>query len=349
MTQITAALVKELRERTGAGMSDCKKALEATAGDVDAAAEKLRMEGAAKADKKASRTAAEGVIGVARSADAVALVELNSETDFVAKGEDFRALAREAAELALKHRPANVEALAQLSAGGETLDTQRRNLIARIGENITLRRFEIVAKAGADLVTYVHPGDKIAVAVAMDKGEAELAKDLAMHTAAMAPRYLNAGEIPAEVVEAERKMVDATVAQEQADAKAESDKLAVALKEMDAEKQNGVYDGLSADDKKSWDDDYAAIKKKFGSGFKSKPAEILAKMVDGKINKFKAELTLLGQPFVKAANGETVEKVLADKKAAVARFVRFAVGEGIEKAKTDFAAEVAATQASLTA
>jgi len=349
MTQITAAQVKELRERTGAGMSDCKKALEATAGDLDAAVEKLRLDGAAKADKKASRTAAEGVIALARTADAVAMVELNSETDFVAKGEDFRALAREAAELALKHRPANVEALGQLSAGGETIDQKRRGLVAKIGENITLRRFEIVEKAGADLVTYVHPGDKIAVALAMDKGEAELAKDLAMHTAAMAPRYLNAGEIPADVVEAERKVIDATVAQEQADAKADSEKYASALKEMDAEKQNGVYDGLSADDKKSWDDDYAAIKKKFGGGFKPKSAEILAKMVDGKINKFKSELTLLGQPFVKATDGETVEKLLASKKAAVARFVRFAVGEGIEKKKEDFAAEVAATQASLSA
>jgi len=349
MTQITAAQVKELRERTGAGMSDCKKALEATAGDLDAAVEKLRLDGAAKADKKASRTAAEGVIALARTADAVAMVELNSETDFVAKGEDFRALAREAAELALKHRPANVEALGQLSAGGETVDQKRRGLIAKIGENITLRRFDIVEKAGADLVTYVHPGDKIAVALAMDKGEAELAKDLAMHTAAMAPRYLNAGEIPAEVIEAERKVIDATVAQEQADAKADSEKYASALKEMEAEKQNGVYDGLSADDKKSWDDDYAAIKKKFGGGFKPKPAEILAKMVDGKINKFKSELTLLGQPFVKATDGETVEKLLTSKKAAVARFVRFAVGEGIEKKKEDFAAEVAATQASLSA
>lgn len=305
MTQITAALVKELRERTGAGMSDCKKALEATAGDVDAAAEKLRMEGAAKADKKASRTAAEGVIGVARSADAVALVELNSETDFVAKGEDFRALAREAAELALKHRPANVEALAQLSAGGETLDTQRRNLIARIGENITLRRFEIVAKAGADLVTYVHPGDKIAVAVAMDKGEAELAKDLAMHVAAMSPRYLDVASVPGDLVESEKKVIAALVAEENA--------------------QN-VADGKAP-----------------------KSAEILAKQTEGKLRKFTSEITLLGQPFVKSTDGESVEKLLKSKNAAVARFVRFAVGEGIEKAKTDFAAEVAATQASLTA
>lgn len=346
MTQITAALVKELRERTAAGMSDCKKALEATGGDLDKAAEKLRMDGAAKADKKAARTAAEGVIGVAQSADAIALVELNSETDFVAKGEDFRGFAREAAELALKHRPATIEALGQLAATGGTLDEKRREMIARIGENITLRRFEIVTKAGADLVSYIHPGDKIAVALALDKGDAELGKDLAMHVAALAPRYLNSTEIPADAIENERKVIEATVAQEQADAKAESEKLASALAEMDVEKQNGVYDGLSADDKKHWDDDYATIKKKLGGGFKPKPAEILAKMVDGKVNKFTSEITLLGQPFVKSTDGESVEKVLKARNAGVARFVRFGVGEGIEKAKTDFAAEVAATQAS---
>lgn len=302
MTQITAALVKELRERTGAGMTDCKKALEATAGDLNAAAEKLRMDGAAKADKKAARTAAEGVIALAKSADAVALVELNSETDFVAKGEDFRALAKEAAELALKHRPANVEALAQLSAGGETLDAKRRGLVAKIGENITLRRFDIVEKAGGELVTYIHPGDKIAVALAMAQGEGELAKDLAMHVAAMAPRFLDTAAVPAEALESERKVIQAQIDQEQAD---------------------DVADGK-----------------------KPKPAEILAKMADGRLRKFTAEITLLGQPFVKNPD-ETVEKLLASKKAAVARFVRFAVGEGIEKKKEDFAAEVAATQASL--
>jgi len=302
MTQITAAQVKELRERTGAGMSDCKKALEATAGDLDAAAEKLRMDGAAKADKKASRTAAEGVIGVARSADAVALVELNSETDFVAKGADFRSLAKEAAELALQHRPASIEALSQLSAGGETLDAKRRAMIAKIGENITLRRFELVAKAGGELVTYVHPGDKIAVALAMEKGEAELAKDLAMHVAAMAPRYLDSNAVPADALESERKVIAAQIAQEQEEEAA--------------------------------------------AGKKPKPAEILAKMVDGKLRKFTSEITLLGQPFVKSSDGESVEKLLKAKAAAVARFVRFAVGEGIERQQTDFAAEVAAAEAS---
>lgn len=341
MAQVTAAMVKELRERTGAGMSDCKKALDAMEGDLDKAVEKLRMDGSAKADKKAGRTAAEGVIAIASSADAVALVEMNSETDFVAKADDFRNLAKSAAEAALKHPATALEALVQLAEGGESLDTRRRTLIAKIGENMTIRRHAVVKAAGGALVTYLHPGDKIGVVVALEAGDETLARDLAMHIAALSPRFLDASEISADVIAAERRVIEATVAQEQGDAKAESDKLAGALKEMDVEKQNGVYDSLSADDKKSWDDDYATIKKKFSGGFKPKPAEILAKMIDGKVNKFIGEITLLGQPFVKNPD-QTVEKLLAEKKAKVARFVRFAVGEGIEKAQTDFAAEVAA-------
>ncbi len=287
MTQITASQVKELRDRTGAGMSDCKKALEATSGDLDKAAEKLRMDGAAKADKKAGRTAAEGVIGVASDAGAIALVELNSETDFVAKGEDFRGLAKLAAQLALKHRPATIEALVALADGGETLDAKRRNMVAKIGENLTLRRFEIVAAAGGPLVTYVHPGDKIAVAVAMGKGELELGRDIAMHIAAMSPRYLDTASVPADVLASERKIIEA----------------------QSAEQSEG------------------------------KPPEIIAKMLDGKVRKFVAEITLLGQPFVKNPD-ETIEKLLKSKGASVARFARFAVGEGIEKKQTDFASEV---------
>ncbi|SEP77195.1 elongation factor Ts [Solimonas aquatica] len=340
-TPITAALVKELRDRTGAGMGDCKKALEAVGGDVAKAVEKLRMDGAAKADKKASRTAAEGVLAIARDAGAVTIVELNSETDFVAKGDEFRALAKRAAETALSEKPANVEALAQLKAGDSSLDEQRRGLVAKLGENLTIRRFARLEAAGGPLVTYLHPGDKIGVALAMANGDEELAKDLAMHIAAMSPRFLDSSEISAEVLASERRVIEATAAQEQADAKAESDKLAAALQEMDAEKQNGVYAGLSDEEKKSWDEDYATIKKKFGGGFKPKPAEILAKMIDGRVAKFVNEITLMGQPFVKNPD-ETVAKLLAAKKAKVAAFVRFAVGEGIEKQQTDFAAEVMA-------
>ncbi|MFC4251334.1 translation elongation factor Ts [Sinimarinibacterium flocculans] len=341
MAQITAALVKELRDRTGAGMGDCKKALEATGGDINAAVEKLRMDGAAKADKKASRTAAEGVLAFAVAADAVAVAELNCETDFVAKGDEFRDLAKRSAEAALKHRPANIEALVQIKDGAETLDETRRAMVGRIGENMTIRRFEVVAKAGGPLVTYMHPGDKIGVIVSMEAGDEVTGKDVAMHIAAMSPRFLDAASFSAEAIEAERRIIEATVAQEQAEAKAESEKLAGVLKEMDAEKQNGVYEGLSEEDRKRWDDDYATIKKKFGGGFKPKPAEILAKMIDGKVKKFIAENTLMGQTFVKSSD-QTVEQMLKEKGAKVARFVRFAVGEGIEKQQTDFAAEVMA-------
>ncbi|NKF23207.1 translation elongation factor Ts [Solimonas marina] len=340
-TPITAALVKELRERTGAGMGDCKKALEATGGDLDKAAEKLRMDGAAKADKKASRTAAEGVLAVAGNDSAIAIVELNSETDFVAKGDEFRTLALMAAQAAHAEKPGDTEALVRLQAGERTLDDHRRGLIAKLGENMTIRRFAIVESAGGPLVSYLHPGDKIGVIVAMESGDVELARDLAMHIAAMNPRFLDASEISADVLATERRIIEATVAQEQADAKAEAEKFAAAIQEMDAEKQNGTYEGLSDEEKKGWDDDYAMIKKRLGGGFKPKPAEIITKMIDGRAAKFVNEVTLLGQPFVKSPD-ETVEKLLKSKNAKVARFVRFAVGEGIEKQETDFAAEVMA-------
>ena len=301
-TPITAAQVKELRERTGAGMSDCKKALEATGGDIDKAGEKLRMDGMAKADKKGSRTAAEGVIALAADAGAVALVEVNSETDFVSKGEEFQALANTAAKLALAHKPADLNALLALKEGGETLEEKRRALVAKLGENMTIRRFEVVTKADGAIAYYMH-GTKIGVVVALSAGETELGKDIAMHITASSPRYIDASSVPADALASERKIIEATVAKEQEEAR------------LDAE---------------------AA-----GKPFKPKPPEILAKMIDGKVSKFIGEITLLGQPFVKNPD-ETVEKLLKSKNAGVARYVRFAVGEGIEKAQTDFAAEVAA-------
>jgi elongation factor Ts len=307
MAEITAKLVAELRERTGAGMMDCKKALVATAGDIDAAAEKMRMDGMVKADKKATRVAAEGRIGLAVGADAIALVELNSETDFVAKGEDFVALADAAARLALANRPTSLDELLTLKDGSETLDEKRRAMIAKIGENITLRRFEIVPKAAGPIVHYLH-GSKIGVIVAMETGDEVLAKDLALHVAAMSPKVLSSADVSAEAIAAERKIIEAQVATEAAEAKADAE---------------------------------AA-----GKPYKEKPAEIVAKMVDGKINKFTSEISLHGQPFVKNdAYGnkadDAVEKTLKAKNAKVARFVRVAVGEGIEKKVTDYAAEVA--------
>jgi elongation factor Ts len=342
-TPVTAALVKELRDRTGAGMSDCKKALEATGGNVDAAAEKLRIDGTVKADKKASRTAAEGVISVAVGDTAIVLVETNSETDFVSKGDDFKALGAAAAAAVLAARPASIDELLQLkSAEGPTIDELRRGLVAKIGENITVRRFEIVEKAAGPVGYYLH-GSKIGVVVALTAGDADLAKDLAMHVAASQPRFVDATQVSADVIEAEKRVIDATMAQEASEAQAESERLAGLLKEMDAEKADGTYAKLEGDARKNWDEDYASIKKKFGGGYKAKPAEILAKMATGKIAKFVNDITLVGQPFVKNPD-QTVAQLLKEKNAGVARFVRLAVGEGIEKKTLDFAAEVAAAE-----
>ena len=286
---ISAEQVKELRELTGAGMMDCRKALVATGGDVKAAIEKLRMEGAAKAVKKAGRTAADGTIAVAVGPDAIAMVELNCETDFVAKGDDFQNFARAAAQAALAAKAANIEQLGAAKSGAQTLDETRKAMIAKIGENITLRRVEVVQGAGGPLAHYIHAGSRIGVIVAMGKGDAELGKDIAMHVAAQRPQYLRAEDVPADVQDSERKVIEAQTA-EQA---------------------------------------------------QGKPAEIVKKMVDGKLRKFLSEITLLGQGFVKDPD-QTVEKVLAARGGSVARFVRFEVGEGIEKQGGDFAAEVAA-------
>ena len=289
MTTVTADQVKELRERTGAGMMDCRKALVATEGNLDAAIEKLRMEGQAKAVKKAGRTAADGTIAVAVGPDALAMVELNCETDFVAKGDDFQGFAAAAAKAALEHQPGTLEQLAAAKAGAQTLEEIRKTMVAKIGENITLRRFQVVKGAGGPLAHYIHAGNRIGVIVALAKGDVELGKDIAMHVAAQRPQYLKPEDVPAEVQDAERKIIEAQ----------------------------------SADQAKG------------------KPADILKKMVDGKLRKFLGEITLLGQGFVKDPD-QSVEKVLAARGGAVAQFVRFEVGEGIEKTGGDFASEVAA-------
>jgi len=205
-TPITAAQVKELRERTGAGMMDCRKALEAVGGDIEKAAEKLRMEGQAKAVKKAGRIAADGTLAVAEGPDAMALVEVNCETDFVAKGEDFQAFAARAAAAVLAKRPASVEQLMALPADGPTLEDVRKTLVAKIGENITVRRFEIVRKAGGPMARYIHAGSRIGVVVALDQGDAELGKDIAMHVAASRPQFLKPDDVPEAVREDERKV-----------------------------------------------------------------------------------------------------------------------------------------------
>ena len=288
---ITAEAVKQLRERTGAGMMECKKALVETNGDLDAAAENMRKSGLAKADKKASRIAAEGVVVVEISADGKTgvLVEVNSETDFVARGDDFRAFANEVAKVALAASAANIDALNALKLGsGETVDEKRRALISKLGENLTVRRVTLVK--GPTLVgSYVHTDNKKAALVALDGGDAELARDLAMQVVAASPRYLTPADAPAELVAKER--------------------------EIETEKAKGEPANAS------------------------KPAEILAKIVEGRLRKSINEFALTGQVFVKDSD-LTIEKLLQKNKASVKAFARYEVGAGIEKKQGDFANEV---------
>ena len=287
MAEITAALVKELRELTGLGMMECKKALEEAGGDIKKAEELLRIKSGAKASKAASRVAADGAVATWVAADGKtgAIVEVNAETDFVAANPDFTRFAAALAELVGKNAPANVGELAQMKIGAETVEAARQKLVQKIGENITVRRFERI-QANGKLVQYVHPGSKIAVLVDLE-GSETVAKDVAMHIAFAKPRYMRKDQFPAEEVAAERKIIEARAAE---------------------------------------------------SG---KPPEIVAKMVEGGVNKFLAENTLLGQPFVKD-DKQTVEKMLAAQKAKLDGYRFLVVGQGIEKKHSDFAAEVAA-------
>jgi elongation factor Ts len=282
---ITADTVKQLRERTGAGMMECKKALVETQGDLDAAAELMRKTGLAKADKKAARGGAEGTVAVERSGSSAVLVEVNCETDFVARGDEFQAFARGVARVALEKAPADVSALLAEKHGASTLDEERRALIAKIGENISLRRFVRVSAPGA-LGAYVH-GGRIGSLVALKGGDEGLARDLAMHVAAANPAYIDANGVPPEVLNKEREIL--------------------------AEQTKG----------------------------EKKPPEIIAKMVEGRLRKYLAEITLLGQSFVKDED-VTVEKLLKKAGASVVEFVRYAVGDGIEKKQDDFVGEVMA-------
>ncbi|MEJ0084457.1 MAG: translation elongation factor Ts [Pseudomonadota bacterium] len=288
---ITADAVKQLRERTGAGMMECKKALVETNGDLDAAAENMRKSGLAKADKKASRIAAEGVVVVEKSADGKTgvLVEVNSETDFVARGDDFRGFANEVAKVALAAGAASIEVVNSLKLGsGETVDEKRRALIAKLGENLTVRRVVLVT-APTVVGSYVHTDNKKAALVAVEGGDAELARDLAMQVVAASPRYLTPADAPADLVAKER--------------------------EIETEKAKGEPANAS------------------------KPAEILAKIVEGRLRKSINEFALTGQVFVK--DGDlTIEKLLQKNKASVKGFERVEVGAGIEKKQGDFANEV---------
>ena len=285
---ITAETVKQLRERTGAGMMECKRALVETNGDIEAAAELMRKQGLAKADKKAARVAAEGVIVLEKSADgrSAAMVEVNCETDFVAREADFQSFSAAVAEAALAANPASGEALAALKlASGETVDERRRALVAKIGENISVRRHATLSSSG-QLGAYRH-GTRIGALVAIEGGDAALAHDLAMHVAATNPAYLSVADVPADVV----------------------------AKEREIETEKALAEG--------------------------KPADIVAKMVEGRIRKTLNEKVLLGQPFVKDPD-QTIEKLLKAAKAEVKAYRRFEVGAGIEKKQDDFVGEVMA-------
>jgi elongation factor Ts len=287
MAEITAGMVKELRELTGLGMMECKKALEEAGGDMKKAEELLRIKSGAKASKAAGRVAADGAIGAFVTGDGKkgALVEVNSETDFVAKNPDFMEFAQAVARLVAESSPADVAALSNLTIGADTVESARQKLVQKIGENIALRRFERIESQGK-LVSYVHPGAKIAVIVDVSGDEA-VAKDVAMHIAFAKPKFMSRDQVAADVIASEKKILEARAAE---------------------------------------------------SG---KPPEIVAKMVEGGINKFLGEITLLGQPFVKD-DKLTVQKMLDAKKAKLAGYKFLVVGEGIEKKQNDFAAEVAA-------
>ena len=214
MAEITAALVKELRERTGAGMMECKRALQEIGGDIDAAVELMRKAGQAKADKKASRIAADGLIVIRQAGEAAVLIEINCETDFVTKNEDFRAFADAVAEVALRDGPADLDALLALDmANGQSVEQNRRECIAKIGENINVRRFALLTAPTGVLGSYLH-GARIGVLVELEGGDAELAKDIAMHVAASRPLCVSADQVPADLVAKEKEIYAARAAAE---------------------------------------------------------------------------------------------------------------------------------------
>lgn len=288
MAEITAGMVRELRDKTDAPMMECKKALTEANGDLSRAEEVLRIKLGNKASKASARVTAEGVVAAFVSPDGKqgAILEVNCETDFVAKNEDFLGFAKKAAELIATSNPADVAALSASSLDGSTVDEVRKALVGKIGENVSLRRFARVAAAGR-LATYIHGGARVGVLIDVAGGDETLAKDIAMHIAALKPVALSKDQIPAELIRRERDIAQAKAAE---------------------------------------------------SG---KPANIVEKMVDGSVQKFLKEVTLLGQPFVKD-DKQTIEQLLKSKSAQVHAFHLFVVGEGLEKRKDDFVAEVMA-------
>jgi len=285
MAAITAAMVGELRAKTDAPMMECKKALTEAEGDMARAEEILRVKLGSKASKAASRITAEGVIAAYIAGNVGAIVEVNCETDFVTKNDDFIALANTCARLVAENNPADVAALSALPVEGKTLEEVRAALVGKIGENMSIRRFKRY-ETGARLTSYLH-GTRIGVMVEFEGADEQVGKDVAMHIAAMKPVALSSGDVPADLIEKERSIANQKAAE---------------------------------------------------SG---KPADIVAKMVEGSVQKYLKEVSLFNQPFVKN-DKQTVEQMLKANNATVKAFTMYVVGEGIEKKQDDFAAEVAA-------
>jgi elongation factor Ts len=287
MAAITAGMVAELRAKTDAPMMECKRALTEADGDFDKAEEILRVKLGSKASKAASRVTAEGIVSAFIDGTTGALVEINCETDFVSKNDDFLAFGKTVAELIAKQNPTDVAALSTLEIGGATVEATRSALIGKIGENITIRRFKRFA-GDSKLAAYLH-GTRIGVVVEFT-GDDVAAKDVAMHIAAMKPVSLASSDVPADLIEKERSVATAKAAE---------------------------------------------------SG---KPADIAAKMIEGSVQKYLKEVSLLNQTFVKN-DKQTVEQYVKSANTTLKGFTMFTVGEGIEKKQEDFAAEVAATLA----
>jgi len=298
MAAITAAMVGELRAKTDAPMMECKKALTEAEGDMGRAEEILRVKLGGKASKASARVTAEGVVATYIAGNIGALVEINSETDFVAKNDDFLAMANLAAKLVAEHNPADVAALSALDAGGQTFDELRSALIGKIGENMTVRRFQRFDTTGK-LASYLH-GTRIGVVVEFEGGDEQVGKDVAMHIAAMKPVALSAEQVPAEMIEKERSVAQLK-AQEDAD-------------------------------------------KAAAEGKPAQSPEILAKRLEGSVQKYLKEVSLLNQAFVKN-DKQSIEQMLKAANTTVKGFTMYVVGEGIEKKVDDFAAEVAAQMA----
>ena len=287
MAQISAQLVKQLRDMTGVGMMDAKKALVQTEGDIDAAVDYLRENGLAKAAKKADRIAAEGITSVLVDGNVAVVLEVNAETDFVAKNDKFQALVAKLSEVILANKPANLEAALEIVTPEGKVSDIIAEATTVIGEKISLRRFEIVEKSDADAFgAYLHMGGRIGVLTVLEGStDADAAKDIAMHVAAINPKYVDRSEVSADELEHEKKVLT----------------------------EQALNEG--------------------------KPANIVEKMIAGRLNKFLAEISLNDQPFVKDPD-QTVSKFVASKGGKVKLFHRYEVGEGLEKRVDNFVEEV---------